>query len=41
MDEDTILGLGVLITWVVGIICSLALTGFICWAIYRLVIYFT
>ncbi len=40
MDEDFFLGLGIVIVWVVGILASLAITGFICWGIYRLVIHF-
>jgi len=40
MDEDAALGLGVLILFVIGVIASLSVTGFICWGIYKLVTHF-
>lgn len=40
IDEDTVLGLFVFITWAIGILVSLAVVGFICWGIYRLIIHF-
>ena len=40
MDEDMIVGLFVLIAWVVGIVASLGIAGFVCWGIYKLVIHF-
>lgn len=40
MDEDFILGLGIVILYALSILTGLAITGFICWGIYRLVIHF-
>jgi len=40
MDEDKVLGLMVLVTWVVGILAGISVIGFVCWGIYRLVVYF-
>ena len=40
MDEDTVIGLGVLILAIIGTLVSLGVVGFICWAIYRLVTHF-
>lgn len=40
MNEDMIMGLLIFITWIVGILATMATTGFICWGIYRLVIHF-
>ena len=40
MDEDTILGLAVLITWIICILLGIGIVGFICWGIYRLITHF-
>jgi len=40
MNEDIILGLGIIIAWLVSILAGLAITGFVCWGIYKLVMHF-
>ena len=40
MDEDTVLGLGIIIIWILGVVASLSIAGFICWGIYKLVTHF-
>ena len=40
MDEDFLLGLLIIVTWVIGVLATLSITGFILWAIYKLVTHF-